>query len=568
MDHFLSASLLLFAVASITITLSKSLGLGSILGLLIAGIIIGPYTPGPYITKDVETLRHFAELGVVLLLFIIGLEMQPKKLWSMRVEVFGMGGLQVIVTGVVLGFFVSHFIDSFALAMILGFTLSLSSTAFVMQLLQEKGEIASLHGRSAFAILLFQDLAIVPLLAILPIISSGESIGFESFFDKDTLVVFGTIMIVLIFGRYVAPRAFEKVARQGNRDAFLFIAILSVILASYLMEKVGLSMGLGAFMMGMLLSTSRYKFQIQASVEPFRGMLMSIFFIAVGMSINIGSLMENPLGIVFNIVTIFAIKTILILGIALLFKHPAAPAIRMSFLLNQCGEFGFVLFGSAKALGLIDDSTFAFGMGVISISMLFTPLMYSLGLKFANDITKSHAISYIKQETEQGSKVVIAGYGDTGKIIGSMLKHAHINFVAIDNNIEIVKEARKNKEDVFFGDIADDRLLEAIKIEQAQIVIISVNHGASAVRAITLISERYPQIHLIARSLDIKSMSKMFRSGANRVIAEMAESSLVIGSEVLLEAGIPEDDINALLEAYRKNEYELIREIDEKRRIK
>lgn len=565
MENFLSAALLLFAVASITITLSKSLGLGSILGLLVAGVIIGPYTPGPYITKDVETLRHFAELGVVLLLFIIGLEMQPKKLWSMRVQVFGMGGLQVGLTGVVLGFFLYSIMDNFAISMILGFTLSLSSTAFVMQLLQEKGEIASLHGRSSFAILLFQDLAIVPLLAILPILASSEPISIDGFLEHKALIVIEVILVVFIFGRYVAPKALEKVAKQGNRDAFLFIAILSVILASYLMGKVGLSMGLGAFMMGMLLSTSKYKFQVQASVEPYRGMLMSIFFIAVGMSINIESLMENPAGIVLNIITIFAIKTLLVLGIALLFRHPAAPAVRMSFLLNQCGEFGFVLFGSAKALGLIDEYTFAFGMGVISISMLFTPFMYTLGLKFANDIAKSQSISYIKTEVDQESKIVIAGYGDTGKIIGSMLKHVHMDFIAIDNNIETVKEAKKLGDEVFYGDIADDKLLDAIKIEQSQIVVISINHGESAIRAITHISERYPHINLITRALDIKTMTKMFQSGANSVIAEMAESSLVIGSEVLLDVGIPEDDINSLLEAFRKNEYELIREIDEAR---
>lgn len=563
MEHFLVASLLFLAVSSITIMLSKSLGLGSILGLLIAGVIIGPYTPGPYITQDVESLRHFAELGVVLLLFIIGLEMQPKKLWSMKIQVFGIGGLQVILTGIVLGFYINQYITPLSLALVLGFTLSLSSTAFVMQLLQEKGEIASLHGRSSFAILLFQDLAIVPLLAILPLLATSQTISFDEAFFMKALFVFVSISIVVIYGRNIAPKAFERVAKQGNTDAFLFISILSVVLASYLMAKSGLSMGLGAFMMGMLFSTSRYRFQIQASIEPFRGILMSIFFVAVGMSINIQSLLKDPLGIVFNIISIFAIKTILVFIIALLFKHPIAPAIRMSFLLNQCGEFGFVLFGSAKALALIDDSTFALGMGVISISMLFTPFMYNLGLKIANNLTKSSTMNFINTSEHEKTNVVIAGFGDTGKIIASMLKHVRINYIAVDNNIEIVKEARKQGEEVFYGNIADNKLLDALRIEQSQIVVISINHGISAIRAITHISEQYPQIYLIARSLNIKTMNKMFRSGANKVIAERAESSLIIGSEVLLNMGIPEEDISSLLESFRKNEYELIKQIDE-----
>lgn len=561
MDTFLLSALLLLVVASIGVTLSKSLGLGSILGLLIAGIIIGPYTPGPYVTKEVETLRHFAELGVILLLFIIGLEMQPKKLWSMRIKVFGMGGLQVVVTGFAIGFYMNQTIEPTSLAFALGFTLALSSTAFVMQLLQEKGEVASVHGRSSFAILLFQDLAIVPLLAILPMIAGSSDTNSQIFSLKDILLTLGVILLVFIFGKIIAPFAFEKVAKQRNTEAFIFIVILSVILSSYLMEQIGLSMALGAFVMGMLLSTSKYKFQIQASIEPFRGILMSIFFIAVGMSINVESLFKSPLEIVQNIVVIFAIKIFFLFGIAFLFRHSLASAVRMSFLLGQCGEFGFVLFGSAKGFGLIDEHTFTMGMGVISISMLITPIMYNFGLKIADKLTKSHAISYIKTDENDSAKVVIAGYGDTGKIVGSMLKHVHIDFVAIDNNIEIVKKAKSLGENVFFGNIADDNLLDAIKIEQAQIVIISVDQGRSAIEAIAHIKEKYPHINIIARSSDINNMNKMFRLGANTVVAERAEGSLHIGSRVLLDLGIEEDDVVLLQEAYRKNDYELLGEI-------
>ncbi len=562
MEIFLSSSLLLLIVASVMLTVSKSLGLGSILGLLVAGIIIGPYTPGPYVTTEVETLRHFAEFGIVILLFIIGLEMKPKKLWDMKVQVFGLGGLQVLITGVCIGFYMWQFIPSFAMSLMIGFTFALSSTAFVMQLLQEKGEVASLHGRSSFAILLFQDLAIVPMLAILPMLSANASFDVSNFSVDSVLQTIGSIGFVIVFGKYIAPFAFENAVKHRNAEGFVFIVILSVLLSAYLMNRIGLSMALGAFIMGMLFSTSRYIYQVHASIEPFRNILMSIFFIAVGMSINIAELMKSPWVIIQNIIVIFAIKIMLLFILAIIFKHPLAPAVRMSFLLAQSGEFGFVLLGSAKALNIIDEYIFVLGMGVISLSMLLTPMMYSFGLRLANNISKSEGINFLKNSTDTTSKIVVAGYGDTGKIIGAMLKHLHLDFVAIDNNIQIVKEARKRgEENIFFGNIANDNFLEAIKIEQARVVIITINHGKSAILAIAHIKKMFPHINIIARSLDVKNMNEMFRLGANTIIAEKAESSLQIGSQALLDLGIAKDDIQNLQEAFRKNNYEILNDV-------
>ncbi len=559
MDFFLLSALVLLAVTAIMVTISKHMGLGSILGLLIAGIIVGPHTPGPIVTSEVENLRHFTEFGVVMLLFIIGLEMQPAKLWSMRKEVFGLGSLQVIVSGVVLGLYMSFFVDRFSVAMLLGFTLALSSTAFVMQILQEKGKLNTEHGKNAFAILLLQDLAVVPLLAVLPLLSTQPKTTNVPWFESlaTVVVMFG---LLIIFGRYIIPKALDKVAKQRNKDAFLLLTLLSVVLSAYLMDHAGLSMALGAFLMGMFLSTSRYSFQIESSLDPFKGILMSLFFIAVGMSIDFKAIMNDPWIFSEHIVVILVLKALIIFSLMLAFGATKSGAIKLAFLLNQSGEFGFVLFGAAKALGIIDDQLFVVGIGVISISMLFTPVLYSFGCSLANRLAKVSQFSYFENASME-QKVVVAGYGSTGKVIARMLKSSGIPFMVFDINANEVALGRKEGLPVFFGDITDLKLLTTIKLDQASMIIVSIDHSLNAIKVVKHIKENYPHIKILARALDIKAMDKMLFAGASWVIAETLESSIRTGSEALSQLGVQPSEIATLLESLRKNEYELIREI-------
>ena len=561
MDFFLLSSLVLLAVTAIMVTISKHMGLGSILGLLIAGIIVGPHTPGPIVTSEVESMRHFTEFGVVLLLFVIGLEMQPAKLWSMRKEVFGLGSLQVIVSGLVLGFYMNFFVESLGVAMLLGFTLALSSTAFVMQILQEKGKLNTEHGKNAFAILLLQDLAVVPLLAVLPLLShqpqTSETSWLESFIN-----VVAMVALLIAFGRYIIPKALDKVAKQRNKDAFLLVTMLSVVLSAYLMDHAGLSMALGAFLMGMFLSTSRYSFQIESSLEPFKGILMSLFFIAVGMSIDFKAIMSDPWVFSGHVVVILVLKALVIFALMLAFGATKSGAIKLAFLLNQSGEFGFVLFGAAKALGIIDDQLFVIGIGVISISMLLTPALYSFGCSLANRLAKVSQFSYFNTENaSMEQKVVVAGFGSTGKVIARMLKSSSIPFIVFDINTHEVALGRKEGLPVFFGDITDLKLLSTIKLDQASMIIVSIDHSLNAIKVVHHIKENYPHIKILARALDIKAMDKMLAAGASWVIAETLESSIRTGSEALSQMGVPTDEIATLLEAFRKNEYELIREL-------
>jgi len=561
MDFFLLSALVLLAVTAIMVTISKHMGLGSILGLLIAGIIVGPHTPGPIVTSEVETLRHFTEFGVVLLLFVIGLEMQPSKLWSMRKEVFGLGSLQVIVSGVVLGFYMNFFVESMGVAMLLGFTLALSSTAFVMQILQDKGKLNTEHGKNAFAILLLQDLAVVPLLAVLPLLSTQQQTVDSSWWT--TLIdVVAMFALLIAFGRYIIPKALDKVAKQRNKDAFLLLTLLSVVLSAYLMKHAGLSMALGAFLMGMFLSTSRYSFQIESSLEPFKGILMSLFFIAVGMSIDFKAIMNDPWVFSEHVVVILVLKSLVIFALMLAFGASKSGAIKLAFLLNQSGEFGFVLFGAAKALGIIDDQLFVVGIGVISISMLLTPVLYNFGCSLANRLANVSQFSYFNTDNaSMEQKVVVAGYGSTGKVIAKMLKSSGIPFMVFDINTNEVAFGRKEGFPVFFGDITDLKLLNTIKLDQASMIIVSIDHSLNALKVVKHIKENYPHIKILARALDIKAMDKMLLSGASWVIAETLESSIRTGEEALSQMGVPSDEIFVLLEALRKNEYELIREI-------
>ena len=562
MDLFLVSVLLLLAVTAIMVTISKHMGLGSILGLLIAGIVVGPYTPGPSITSEVESMRSFTEIGVVFLLFVNGLEMQPSKLWSMRKDVFGLGTLQVILSGIIIGFYMSFYVEKLSVAMLLGLTLALSSTAFVMQLLQEKGELSSEHGKSSFAILLLQDLAIVPLLAVVPLLSEKHvSDSATPLYEKVGTVA---LMFVLLyaFGRYILPKALDKVAKQRNKDAFLMFALLSVVLSAYLMEHAGLSMALGAFLMGMMLSTSRYSYQIESSVEPFKGILMSLFFVAVGMSIDFKAIMEAPLLFAGHIVVILVLKAIVLFFLMLLFGATKSNAIKVASLLNQSGEFGFVLFGALKALDVIDDKLFVVGIGVISISMLLTPVLYNIGSKVADKLAQSSSLNYLSLDgTQSAQKVLIAGYGSTGRVIARMLKNSSIPFMVFDINPSAVRVGRKEGMPVFFGDITDMKFLETIKLDQASMVIVSIDKSLNAIKVVKHIKETYPHIKILARAVDIKAMDKLLGAGASWVLAETLESSIRIGEEALHVMGIMPDEINVFLEALRKNDYDLIREI-------
>ncbi|MCG6896709.1 MAG: cation:proton antiporter [Thiocapsa sp.] len=559
LNSFVISAIALLTVAAITVALFKHLGLGSILGLLVAGIVVGPYSPGPSVTAQVEDVRNFTELGVVLLLFLIGLEMKPRRLWALRREVFGLGSAQILISGVLIGAYMSLYAYSWRAALLMGLTLALSSTALVMQSLFERGDLNTRHGTAAFAVLLMQDLAVVPLLAIVPILSDVGTLSADVPFWQQVVVVIGMVGVIVAFGRYLVPFALAYLLRQNNREAFTLMVLLAVFLAAGAMHEAGLSMALGAFMMGMLLSTSRFSFQIQAQIEPFKGLLMSLFFVAVGMSIDLDAIASQPLLLAQHVVLILTIKLVVLLLIALLFGLPPGTATRIAFMLAQSGEFGFVLFGSAKVLGVIDDPTFVIAVTVISVSMLLTPLLVRLGDGLAWRLERRAAPVRTFVDPAGGSdpagRVVIAGYGRVGHTVATLLEANEIRFIAFDTNPANVKRGEQDGRAVYFGDIGDADLMAAAQVGSAALVILTIDHGPTALRVVSHIRTAYPRVPVIARARDLEACGNLIRAGATLAYPEAIESSLRLGAEALKMLGVPTGDVDSLLQGVRSEGY-------------
>lgn len=559
LHSFILSAIVLLTAAALSVTLFKHLGLGSILGLLVAGIAVGPHSPGPYVTAHVEDVRNFTELGVVLLLFMIGLEMQPKRLWALRREVFGLGTVQILLSGLVIALYLSLYSPSWPVALLMGLTLALSSTALVMQLLHERGDLSTRHGTTAFAVLLMQDLAVVPLLAIVPLMSdlgrADESISF----GQQAMHLIALVGLVLVAGRYVVPFVLDRLLRQNNREAFTLVVMLAVLLSAWAMHEAGLSMALGAFMMGMLLSTTHFSFQIQAHVEPFKGLLMSVFFVAVGMSIDLPAIAEHPWLLAQHVLVILAIKLAALFGIAVVFGLPRGVATRVAFLLAQNGEFGFVLFGFAKTLGLIDDATFVIALSVISVSMMLTPILVRIGDRLACRFERRPGPIQSFDEATTGispkDRVVIGGYGRVGHTIATLLEVNQIPFIAFDNNPANVEQGVRDGRPVYYGDIGDMELLTAAHVESAVLVILTIDHGSTALRAVSHIRHAYPHVPVIARARDLNACGSLIRAGATRAYPEAIESSLRLGAEALQMLGVSTEDVDSLLQGVRGQNY-------------
>ncbi len=560
--QFLLSAVWLLVAATIAVGLFNRAGLGSILGLLVAGVVVGPYSPGPVLTQDVDAVRHFTELGVVLLLFLIGTEMRPARLWSMRREVFGLGALQVLVTGAAITVYALQ-AATWQAALLTGLTLALSSTALVMQILHERGETVSPHGSAAFAVLLMQDLAVVPLLALVPILSERGTLSPGVPHWQQIGIVLGMIGLVLIFGRYVVPLVLDRLTREQNREGFFLAVTLSVFVSAWAMAHAGLSMALGAFLMGMLLSGSRYRFQIQAQVEPYKGLLMSLFFVAVGMSIDLRAVAEQPGQLAQHVIVIVLIKILVMVGLGFAFRLGAATAVRVGFLLGQAGEFGFVLLGTAKALGVITDGHFVVGAALISVSMMLTPLLIKLGNSLA--VRLEHAGPAVGADeigaptlTTPG-QVVIGGYGRVGHSVAVLLHQSGVPVLVFDKDPERVAQGRADGLPVYFGDISDPHLLVASRIEQAALVVLAVDHPRTALRAMTHLRNACPELRVIARAKDLEGVGHLLGAGATRAFPEILESSLRLGAEALQILGIGGDDVDRLLEGVRSTRYEALR---------
>jgi len=554
--QLLSAAVVLLAATAVATALFKRIGLGSVLGLLAAGVVVGPW--GLEITTEVEELRHIAEIGVVFLLFVIGLEMQPEKLWSMRRLVFGLGTLQVLVSGAVIAAYALTFDVTVKAAILIGLGLALSSTAFVMQMLGERGDMGTEYGRASFAVLLLQDIAIVPLLALVPILAGVAAMAeAEDPLWYQFVEVFGVLAVVFLVGRYLLPVVLRHLVVQRNREAFSVLVLLVVLGAAWLMDLAGLSQALGAFLVGMLLSRSEYRHQIEAVVEPAKGFLIGLFFISVGMSVDVGLIMTDALTALRHVAIVLALKAGVLFALCLAFGLAKPVAAQVALLLPQCGEFGFVLFGAAVTAGLISDGTFNYLVLVISITMAATPPLASLGTWAARRLAPPTGEPGTEAGRSMDRHVIVAGFGRVGRVVCVMLEKAEVPYLAFDNDPDRIALGKAEGHNVFFGDIADSHVLDAAGVGRAAAVVVTLNDLKASERLVTTIRNFYPYVQIHARAHNLTYRDELLAHGVTHAVPDTAEASLHLGQSVLDSLGTA--DVDILLQELRHDGYALIR---------
>ncbi|WP_299442866.1 monovalent cation:proton antiporter-2 (CPA2) family protein [uncultured Rhodospira sp.] len=527
--------LALLACAVVFVTLFQRLGLGSVLGYLVAGLIIGPWGLG--LITEGEDLLHFAELGVVFLLFLIGIEMKPARLWLMRKDVLGLGTAQVTVTGALLAGLAWAFGLAPAPAVVVGFGLALSSTAIGLQILGDRGEFGRRHGRAAFGVLLLQDLAVVPLLALVSLLSADVSAG--GWTDGVARVAQAVLAIgaVIIGGRYLLRRLYRAVADARNHEVFAALSLFIVLGVAYLMQAVGLSMAMGAFLAGLLLAESEFRHQVVADVEPFRGFLLGLFFMAVGMSVDLGAAMANWLPVLMVVFGLLILKALVLFGLGMLFRIGRDNSLRVAVLLCQGGEFGFVMFTLAVQSKLLDQATAQFLILVISLTMALTPLMVKLLplLLPKEPDRRTRALAPKAPEAQPGHSghIIIAGYGRVGQTVVRMLEATGMPYRALDLHAQRVEQARHAGQDVYYGDASRAEVLRAAGLEEARAVVITLDQPEAAERATDAVRRLRPGLPVFARARDPGQVAELTRHGATGSVAEALESSLQLGAMTL-----------------------------------
>lgn len=522
------------AAAVLSVALMKRLGFAAVLGYLVAGVLIGPWVFG--FINDVESTRHLSEFGVVLLLFVIGLELQPSRLWALRRPIFGMGAAQVVLTGVVLGAVVMLMGMSPTVAVVTGLGLAMSSTAFVLQLLAEKRELGAAHGRASFAILLFQDIAVIPLLAVVPLLAAGAALeGASPILGLLKVILVSAFLVVV--SRFVLRPIFRAAAATELPEIFTATTLLVVIGTALLMQAVGLSMTLGAFLAGVLLADSEYRHELQARIQPFEGLLLGLFFISVGMSTNLGLLAAKPLQITALVVGLMTAKFVVMFGLARTFRLPTIAALKLAAALCQGGEFAFILFGLARDQRLMSETTADLITVLVSVSMAATPLIYAMTSRLARRLERGGSQKPFDTVVDTEHQVVIAGFGRFGQVIGRILRALRIPFTALDISPEQIELVRRFGSKAYFGDASNLDLLHAARLDKARILILAVDDPDASTRTAALVKKHFPQVQIFARARNRRHVYRLMDLGVTEIERELYHSTLRLTERVLEALG-------------------------------
>lgn len=555
MNLLLEAAIYLGA-AIVAVPLFRRLGFGAVLGYMAAGIVIGPW--GMQLIGEVESVMHIAEIGVVFLLFVIGLELKPSRLWVMRHAIFGTGFAQLMTAALPIAGIAYAFGLGWGQALLIGFGLGMSSTAFVLQALGERQQLTAPHGRSAFGVLLFQDLAVIPLLALVPLLGSESVDAEQHHFWQQALQALAVMLALVIGGRYLLRPIFRAVARWGSEETFTVAALLVVIGAALLMEWAELSMGLGAFLAGVLLADSEYRHELESNINPFKGLLLGLFFISVGMSLDFGVLQNDLLAVLAMTGLLVGIKVSSLWLVTLFLRLPHPTGIRLALTLAQGGEFAFVLFSAAVGSEVLPQAVVDRLIAVVTLSMALTPLLLLISDWLGRKSEPAAAPAFDTIDPDE-TPVIIAGFGRVGQVVARVLQMRGILFTALERDVEHVALVRKWGNKIYYGEPTNLETLRAAQADKARILVICMDDVEKSIQAVELARRHFPHLKIYARARDRHHALHLMELGVDYLIRETWESSLVMAREVLTGLGDNPESASYTVEVFNETDQELLK---------
>ena len=543
-------ALVVLGTAGILVPLVSRLGFSPVLGYLAAGALLGPFGLGSlsqsfplvswFTVTDAKDVTGIAELGVVFLLFLIGLELSLHRLTTMRRLVFGLGGMQILVTTVLLAGFAVYSGKPPSEAIILGASLSLSSTAIVLELLSKQERLKTHVGRASFAVLLAQDVAVIPILIFIAVSAAGPQVSVLGSVGKAVVQAVIALSVIILFGRYLLRPLFRMVASTRSRDLFIAAVLFVIIAAGVITNQAGMSMALGAFVAGLLLAETEYRRAIEATIDPFKGLLVGIFFFTVGMNIDVRELLREPLALAGGVVGLIALKSIVIVILAKLFRLSWPVAVEMGLLLGAGGEFAFISLVLATAAGLVDTGTATYALTVAAVTMALIPLLSHLARRFASRLRAAGAApsELMMRPTGRQRHAIIVGYGRVGKVVCALLKEHGIPYIAADSDASTVTHDRRDGHDVYYGDAADPKFLEICGLANAAGVIITIHTQHLIDDIVEHVRTMRPDVLIVSRARDADHARHLYRLGATDAVPEAIEASLQLSEAALVGLGL------------------------------
>ncbi|MDD9331924.1 MAG: cation:proton antiporter [Wolbachia sp.] len=561
-SHLFDIIILLSAAVFIVIAFWK-MNISPVLGYFVAGAVIGSH--GFDLVGSAEAMDNFAEFGVVFLLFIIGLELTFERLIAMRIHVFGFGSLQVIVTMVAIWCVALAFGVNAKIAAVIGGGLTLSSTAMVLQVLQEKGHQATQVGRLSIAVLLLQDFAVVPLIVLVPLLAGNSQHSLISSLAGSLVQAAIALVLIFITGRLLLRPLFSVIARMESNEIFIATTLLIILGSAFITETFHLSMALGAFVAGLLVAETEHRLSVEHAILPFKDLFLGLFFMTVGMSINTELLLNKLPLITLLSVILIVLKTSIIYVLCRFFGFKGAPAIQAGLLLAQGGEFAFILFRMADELDVLPGETAQVLMILTTVTMAFTPLLSGLGDWIANSSSSEKVIlddeAVVTDTQDLHNHVIVAGFGRVGYMVTKMLTAEHLSYVIVDIQSKVVKEGKSDGFPVYLGDVTRPEILKSIGIERAQALVISIKNEVTIKKVIALVAVNFPHVNVIIRLPDLSNVEVYKDLGANKVIPETCEVGLQLGAAALSLCGISESGVTSLKSKFRKGNYSMLKDI-------